>query len=40
VDRALFLGLAAIALMAIVLGVTLKAPARVMVPGPRLAPGG
>jgi len=38
--QALFLGSAAIALMAVVLGVTLKAPARVMVPRPSPAPGG
>ena len=38
--QALFLGSAAIALMAVVLGVTLKAPARRMVPRPSPAPGG
>jgi hypothetical protein len=38
--QALFLGSAAITLMAVVLGVTLKAPAPVMVPRPSPAPGG
>jgi len=38
--QALFLGSAAIALMAVVLGVTLKAPAGVMAPRPSPAPGG
>ena len=38
--RALFLGSSAIALMAVVLGVTLRPPAPVMVLRPSLAPGG
>jgi MFS family permease len=38
--QALFLGSSAIALMAVVLGVTLRPPAPVMAPRPSPAPGG
>jgi MFS family permease len=38
--QALFLGSSAIAVMAVVLGVTLRAPAATMVPRPSPAPGG
>jgi len=38
--QALFLGSFVIAVMAVVLGVTLRAPAPVMVPRPSPAPGG